>query len=169
MLRITAVLSLLVACSSPPPPTPIPSPSSVLRSPLPSPTVLPAGVLVVENEGQVCFRTCDNCGEMEASVVPKGCFSSSCDLVLDQSGGVEVDRTAKALRFRARFVILDISHSGTVQTCSADCNNRFVSFYDHNIEFGTWSVWLGETKLGDVTVTFRGPTNQISVCVGDNY
>jgi hypothetical protein len=170
---LVLLLMVLAACTRVPDRTAI-SPFSPLPSPI-MPTKssdAQTEVLIIENEGEVCFTGCPQCQELRAHFRPEGCFSSSCTRILEQFGEVTVDQSAFAIRFHTRF-ILDRRLPGQFG-CTGDCGGgRSVEFDLGFLERGRYSVWLGDSKVGDLNVPPDTPTNRDvagirAICFGES-
>lgn len=100
--------------------------------------------VVIENEGLVCFRYPRNLHRLQGRFHPKGCFSSSCTEVVEDTLHVELDADQFAIRLTTNFVLMD-PHSTEPHLCTTDCG-------------GADSVYFSQylRQLGRVDKCFRG-------------
>jgi hypothetical protein len=128
----------------------------------------PGKTVTIDNEGMVCFQAyCPNCGPIEGSFRPKGCFSSTveCTEVREQSIQVTVDREEKTIRISTHYIIVDYKLS---QACNRDCSGVRPLRFDLAIPSGTYTVWLGDTEMGTINMPL-GFEKDRSICFGDSY
>ncbi|MBN1992989.1 MAG: hypothetical protein JW953_09825 [Anaerolineae bacterium] len=132
------LLSLLIACAYTDREYPI-------ITPIPK-----DGVRIVENSGRICFESDTN-----AIYLPKGCYSSSCTRVVQQFGDVRVDEEAFTIHFNTKLVTIDPLENFWMRShpCTTDCIDVGVmEFYLAAMASGTYSIWLGEKKIGELNV-----------------
>lgn len=154
------LIGLLTACIAPAPTfTPTSSPSSTppLRK-----------VWTIENAGFICFREYNlSTRKLSGVFRPKGCFSSTCTRRQEEKVNAELDDSQMTLKFMTKFVVLDVAtHTPQEQMCSADCNSDEVPFEFANMMTGTYTVTLGDEKMGSLEVppTF---TEAAGICFGE--
>ncbi len=127
-------------------------------SDLPKLPPLPSGALVIENEGKVCFEIYENSTEIQASLLPKGCYSSSCTSIVQQVGNMSVDQDRYRLQFQSRFVV---NRTALERRCTADCGGGgSITFRSGMVEKGMYTVWLGRTRVGELILPFTISSEQ---------
>jgi hypothetical protein len=111
----------------------------------PTPT---SETIVIEDSGEVCIQP--QSSRMNISVRADKCFSGTidCTAILEQSGAVNVDRNHFTIRLHSRFVV-----QASNQGCDMDCNHMSIAFNLFAMPLGTYSVWLGKSKLGEVNTS----------------
>jgi hypothetical protein len=123
-----------------------------------------AGEQVIEDEGVVCFSPFDNTVEVRGYYAPSGCFSSSCTRPIEESLTVRVDTDASRIQFDTRFVLTQ-PYDPVVHGCTLDCDGAgSIQFEIGDIERGTYSVWIGREKLGEIDVPSRVPSGR-DICL----
>ncbi len=160
-------------------PSPTPSASaSPIVSPTatPTPTIIPPTasptpikkVFVIEDEGEVCIQPHGEFA-ITAIIYPKGCFSSSCTVVLEKSGDMKVDQGNRTIRFHSRFVgTYDMGDKSTIRVCSGDCGGlRSVTCELTYLSQGTYTIFLGDKELGQLMVPIRIPEQ--GKCFGERF
>jgi hypothetical protein len=126
---------------------------------------LPKGAVVQENQGSVCFQNYSNTIEVTASIHPEGCFSSSCIRPIQQVGTFTLDSSQRRLLFQSRFVLID-RFGDNIHGCTADCGGGGrIEFDIGDLDRGTYSVWLGNLKLGDIEVPSRYSFQEGWICM----
>lgn len=132
------------------------------------PLSVPDEAVVVKNEGRVCFEEFDNSLELRGHFSPKGCFSSSCTRPIEQSFVVRVDTEQYTIRLYANFVLVD-PYGSEPHRCTADCGGAGgIDFDIGDVERGTYSIWLGEMRLGELTVPPESLTGH-DICFGEPW
>ncbi|GEM_PF-1947480 len=134
---------------------------------------LPSDAIVVENEGRICFHEFENSLEVQGYFVPRGCFSSSCTRPIQQTVHIQVDTAQFALRFNTRFVLIDpYAAQGKTRgsyRCTEDCDGAgSIQFEIGDLERGTYSVWLGERNLGQISFPPDTITGR-DICFGEQW
>lgn len=166
LLTLIFLLALLAACSSPPYSTPVPENDYPCDLSIPShdgivpPLPFPKDVTINENEGRICFLSLSE-STFEAQVYSSGCFSSSCTLVFERTGNMEIDQDNFTIQFTARFVVKPIGsvrESGDVCACTADCGGAgILRFKTNQLREGIYRIKFGETQIGELLVpSYRG-------------
>jgi hypothetical protein len=108
--------------------------------------------VVRENEGQVCFEAFGDTNYLRGIFFPRGCWSSSCTQPIEQSVVVELDAEQFTIRFYSKFVLL-LPNGGEPLICTDDCEGAGTPEFDiGKVERGRYSIWLGDTKLGELSV-----------------
>jgi hypothetical protein len=134
---------------------------------------LPNNVVIIQNEGYICFHEIENSLEARGYFIPKGCFSSSCTRPIRQTIDIMVDTAQFAIRFNTLFVLIDpYAAQGKPRgsyACTDDCGGAgSIQFDIGDLERGTYSVWLGERNLGQISF----PPNIITgrdICFGKQW
>jgi len=122
------------------------------------------GEQVIEDEGIVCFRPFDNTVEVRGYYRPSGCFSSSCTRPIEESLTVRVDTDASRIQFDTCFVLAQ-PYDPVVHGCTQDCGGAgSIQFEIGDVEPGTYSVWIGREKLGEIDVPSRVPSGR-DICL----
>jgi hypothetical protein len=123
-------------------------------------------VTILENAGQICFREFDpSTHELRGAFRPKGCFSSSCTLPLEQKAEVQLDDRQFAIRFTTRFVLKDTAIRAPEAACTADCQGGgTANFKISSVKDGNYTIWLGDRKLGNLEVP---PNLSQDICFGE--
>lgn len=105
----------------------------------------------IENEGEVCIQPCVNCTNVTATFRPAGCFSSSCYRPIEQRASVRIEEPQHAIRLDTRFVVV---RSAPLEAyCTMDCSGAGqVEFSIGDLEEATYSIWLGQHKVGELSV-----------------
>lgn len=96
---------------------------------------------VVENWGTICFWY-DDVGNIQASVSPEGCYSTTCTRPIQQVGSAIVHEQDFIIDLESRFVLEETSRFPL--PCIENCAGG-----------GTVSFVLGELAVGDYEVRFR--------------
>ncbi len=143
----------------------VPSPNTTFVSPL------PGDAIVIQNEGYICFHEFENSLEVRGYFNPKGCFSSSCTRPIQQTVDIKVDTTRFAIQFNTLFVLIDpYAVQGKPRgsyVCTEDCGGAgSVQFDIGDLERGTYSVWLGERNLGQISFPPDTITRR-DICFGE--
>lgn len=143
------------------------TPNNTFVSPLPS------NAIVIQNEGYICFREFENSLEVQGYFIPKGCFSSSCTRPIQQTVDIKIDTAQFALRFDTLFVLIDpYAAQGKPRgsyACTEDCGGAgSIQFEIGDLERGTYSVWLGERNLGQISFPPSTITGR-DVCFGEQW
>jgi hypothetical protein len=166
LLTLTFLLALLAACSYPTYSPPVSENDYPCDFPIPPhdgivpPTPFPKDVTIIENDGRVCFLSLSE-STFEAQVYSSGCFSSSCTLVFERTGNMEIDQDTFTIQFTARFAVKPIGSvraSGDVCACTADCEGAgILRFKTNQLPKGIYRIKFGETQIGELLVpSYRG-------------
>lgn len=131
------------------------------------------GPIVVENQGQICFNESENSLEAWGVFKPKGCFSSGCTRPLQQKIDIRVDTTQFTIHFETRFTLIDPLAAKGFQKgsyeCSADCGGAGEIHFDlGDVERGSYAIWLGSRKLGQISFPPEVITGQ-DICFGEQW
>lgn len=160
-IRALSILTaMLLSCAQQASPT---APSDTPPT-LPTP---PANTKILENEGTLCFREYENSSTVEGVFRPRGCFSSSCWQLVEKSLMVRVVEEKDQLRFYSRVMLRDFSIiNGKQVVCTADCSNvADISFNVSNVPRKKYSVWLGDSQIGEFSNATKTIT-QTTTCLG---
>lgn len=112
------------------------------------------------------FRDPDNLHRLQGRFRPKGCFSTSCTQFIEQSLDVELNAHQSAIRVNTNFVLAD-PNGPDPRLCTADCGGAdYVYFSIEDAITGTYSVWLGETELGELDIPID-PLPDQEICFGE--
>ena len=127
VVYIAGLSLILIACSKPEPGT------------------------VIDNRGQICFRTAQD-GHMLAAISPEGCYSTNCTRQVQKVGSAVLDRRSFELRFDAHFVL------GEAKTylipCTENCQGGGTIDFDLGVlDVGRYTIWLGNEPIGNLDVT----------------
>ena len=112
--------------------------------------------LSVVNRGEICFRI-DEQGDMLASVVPDGCYSTTCTRQVQQVGKVMLDRRGFEIKFETRFVLAETSRFPF--PCIENCaGGGRIDFNLGMLDVGDYSLWHGEEEVGELMIFSGRPT-----------
>lgn len=127
----------------------------------PSQSIADTRVILIENDGVVCFWELYNTLEVRGYFSPAGCYSSFGTSPLEQSLSVKLDPKQYRIEFDTRFVVLVNSARSWTGDC---CGAGLVSFDLGNVPRGRYSVWLGERRLGSVQIPAK--SQEHLTCLG---
>jgi hypothetical protein len=136
----------------------LPHNSIILRTPS------PRGATIMKDEGKVCFQAISP-NKLHASVYPLGCYSSSCTVVFERTGRMEVHQNTYEIEFRSRYVVMSIFDFRNIKEgclCSLDCGGAgHLEYETDDLKEGVYTVRLGRAKIGEVLIPFQ----HASVCL----
>jgi hypothetical protein len=128
---------------------------------LPELPPLPTEAILRENVGKICFRNLDNSLELQGLITSGDCASSSCWRPIQQVGAVTLLSDEHKIKFQSRFVMVDAYGDGKDHLCTMDCGGSgSIGFNIGDVEEGTYSIWLGDTYLGDIAIPPRFITGE---------
>ncbi len=131
---------------------------------LPAPPKIPTNAIVRENQGSICFETIQGTTILEASISSGDCLPSNCTLTVQEVGSVNIDKDLYELKFQSRFIMID-PYWPKEHSCFADCGGGGrVTLNIGSVEKGIYSVWLGDTKLGEILIPLS-PARNGSICL----
>jgi hypothetical protein len=131
------------------------------RGEIHSPWLKSSGIDVIENQGRICFLP-GQYGNLPTSdvliqVYSSGCYSSSCTLVYERTGQLEIDQAAFSIHVSSRFVVKSLRYSrfgvrvgeGEGRACTADCGGAGLLEYEIGpLRDGVYRFYIGETLVG---------------------
>ena len=111
---------------------------------------------IVEDYGSICFWY-DDLGSMQASVSPKGCYSTTCTRQVSKSGSVVVEQDQFQIYIKSRFVLAETSRFPL--PCTENCSGGGTVHFDlGSLQVGQYQVWYGEEIAGELNVYSGLPT-----------
>ncbi len=114
----------------------------------------PAGI--VEDFGSICFWY-DDQGSMQASVSPKGCFSTTCTRQVSQAGSTVINQDQFQIYIKSRFVLAETSRFPL--PCTENCSGGGTVYFDlGSLQVGQYEVWYEEEIAGELNVYSGLPT-----------
>jgi hypothetical protein len=114
----------------------------------------PAGI--VEDYGSICFWY-DDQGSMQASVSPKGCYSTTCTRQVSQTGSAVLDQDSFQIHIDSRFILAETSRWPLL--CMENCSGGgTVNFELGQMNVGQYQVWYGDEIVGEFNVYSGLPT-----------
>jgi hypothetical protein len=114
----------------------------------------PAGI--VEDYGSICFWY-DDQGSMQASVSPKGCYSTTCTRQVSQTGSGMLDQDSFQIHIDSRFALAETSRWPL--PCTENCSGGgTVNFELGPLKVGQYQVWFGDELAGEFNVYSGLPT-----------
>lgn len=131
-------------------------------------TVTSSQPLLIQDAGRICFYTYDAAiGKLEGKFQPRGCYSSSCTRILEQSMTTSVDEQTGALRLKSTFVLLNTRViSPEHRECTADCDGGGAApVVFERLTGERYTVFLGTESLGEIALAEVNRANQ-PVCLG---
>jgi hypothetical protein len=168
LLAALLTLSALAACATAVPApnaSPFGAPTCQPAAPTaqagPPPLPLGAATFIDENTGKLCLEPY---GGRVRSVWYPYSLTIACSREVQRLGDVRVDEQAHTIRFYARLVYIDpLGPRSNGHTCPAASYDPPVMQFDYlgndDRERGTYSVWWGGSRIGDVIL---GQTEAIS-------
>ena len=116
----------------------------------------PAPQGIVEDYKSICFWY-DDRGSMQASVSPKGCYSTTCTRQVSQAGSAVIDQDSFQIRLEARFVLGETSRFPL--PCTENCSGGGTVIFNLGpLQVGQYEVWFGDEKAGEFNVYSGLPT-----------
>ena len=111
---------------------------------------------IVEDFDSICFWY-DDQGSMQASVSPKGCYSTTCTRQLSQVVSAVIDQDSFQIRLDARFVLGETSRFPL--PCSENCSVGGTVIFDLGpLQVGQYEVFYGDELAGELNVFSGLPT-----------
>ena len=145
--------------------TPVPETESACFLPIPpdyvvvQPSPFPKDATILENEGHICFFPLSE-DDFDVYVASSGCYATSCTLIFERTGNIDIDQDTFTIQFNSRYVIKAVGNereSGAVCECAADCSGAgSLRFKTNELQDGIYSIKLGETQIGQLVVPFYG-------------
>lgn len=116
----------------------------------------PTPAVIVEDYGSICFWY-DDQGSMQASVSPKGCFSTTCTRRVSQAGSTVINQDQFQIFIKSRFVLAETSRFPL--PCTENCSGGGTVHFDlGSLKVGQYEVWYGEEFAGELNVFSGLPT-----------
>ena len=116
----------------------------------------PAPQGIIEDYESICFWY-DDQGSMQASVSPKGCYSTTCTRQVSQAGSAVIDQDSFQIRLDARFVLDETSRFPL--PCTENCSGGGTVILDLGpLQVGQYQVWYGNEEAGELYVFSGLPT-----------
>lgn len=110
---------------------------------------------IIEDWGQVCFW--QDMDGIYVAISPKGCYSSSCTRIKQQTGAAIVDLQNQEIQLDARFVLLETSRFPL--PCTNDCyGGGSVQFKLEHLIPNDYAVRFKDQWIGGVKVFSGNPT-----------
>jgi len=112
---------------------------------------------IVENAGMVCFEEFEKSSGLRGYFIPRGydCYYD-CGLQSSQASlFVTVDTHRSTIRLYTSFAMQQFTPKPRI--CLDVCAEVVIDFAIRDGEHGTYSLWLGDEKLGEITI----PTERI--------
>ncbi len=114
----------------------------------------PAGI--DDDYGSICFWY-DDQGSMQASVSPKGCYSTTCTRQVSQTGSAVLDQDSFQIFIDARFVLAETSRWPL--PCTENCSGGGTVYFELGpLKVGQYEVWYGDEIAGKLNVYSGLPT-----------
>ena len=109
---------------------------------------------IVENWKQICLW--QDVDGIYLSVSPRGCYSTTCTQIKQQTGTATVDLQDQEIHLDARFVLLETSRFPL--PCAENCSGGGrVQFTLDQLIPNEYTLWFSKQKVGEVHI-FSGRT-----------
>jgi hypothetical protein len=116
----------------------------------------PTPLGMVEDFESICFWY-DDQGRMQASVSPKGCYSTTCTRPVSQEGSAVVEQDQFQIGINTRFVLAETSRFPL--PCTENCSGGgAVNFDLGQLQVGQYEVWYADEIVGELNVYSGLPT-----------
>jgi hypothetical protein len=94
---------------------------------------------------------------MQASVSPKGCYSTTCTRQVSQTGSAVLDQDSFQIHIDSRFILAETSRWPLL--CMENCSGGgTVNFELGQMNVGQYQVWYGDEIVGEFNVYSGLPT-----------
>ena len=116
----------------------------------------PTPAVIVEDYGSICFWY-DDQGSIQASVSPKGCFSTTCTRRVSQAGSTVINQDQFQIFIKSRFVLAETSRFPL--PCTENCSGGGTVHFDlGSLQVGQYKVFYGDEIAGELNVFSGLPT-----------
>jgi hypothetical protein len=113
----------------------------------------PAGI--IEDWGQICFWP--DVDGINATISPKGCFSTTCTRPTLQAGTAVVDKQTRRIQLETRFLLVETSRFPL--PCIENCaGGGTVQFVLGDLIPNDYEVWFRDKKVGELMIFSGRPT-----------
>lgn len=162
LIALSLMGALMSACVAP---LPDRTPAPTLRVTQSSGTII-----TQDNVGMICFTRYDVANQTLSGVTyPHGCFSSNCHLMAEKHVNISLDPGSAAMRFTNHFEIRDLTVvGGTPQICLTICSSPGEAVFTMTgvLVGARYDVFLGERRLGEITLPSNPASGDLKTCVG---
>ena len=109
-----------------------------------------------EDYEEICFWY-DDQGSMQASVSPKGCYSTTCTRRVSQAGSTVINQDQFQISIKSRFVLAETSRFPL--PCTENCSGGGTVHFDlGSLQVGQYEVFYGDEIAGELNVFSGLPT-----------
>jgi hypothetical protein len=116
----------------------------------------PTPLGTIEDYEAICFRY-DDQGSIQASISPKGCYSTSCTRQVSQAGSAVINQDQFHISFKSRFVLAETSRF--LLPCTENCAGGGTIHFDLGpLQVGQYEVFYGDEFAGELKVFSGLPT-----------
>lgn len=116
----------------------------------------PTPMGIVEDYGSICFWY-DEQGSIQASVSPRGCYSTTCTRQVLQSGSAVLNQDRFQIQIESRFILVETSRF--LLPCTENCSGGgTVNFDLGELQVGKYRIWFGDDEVGELNVFSGLPT-----------
>jgi hypothetical protein len=116
----------------------------------------PTPLGTIEDYGSICFWY-DDQGSMQASVSPKGCYSTTCTRQVSQAGSAVINQDQFHISFKSRFVLAETTRF--LLPCTENCAGGGTVHFDLGpLQVGQYEVFYGDKFAGELNVFSGLPT-----------
>ena len=116
----------------------------------------PTPLGTVEIYETICFWY-DDQGSIQASISPKGCYSTTCTRQISKTGSAVLDQDSFKISLNASFVLAKTSRSPL--PCIENCaGGGMVNLNLGELQVGQYEVWFRDEIAGEFNISSGLPT-----------
>lgn len=110
---------------------------------------------IIEDWEQICLW--QDVDGIYLTVSPRGCYSTTCTRIKQQTGTATIDIQNQDIRLETRFVLLETSRFPL--PCTENCSGGgTVLFKSDQLIPNDYTVWFVDQKVGDIKIYSGRPT-----------